>query len=120
VLQVAALPGARVTVGYRLMAASGDHVEARYGVNPEHLTDFALPNLRFTVAVRDAKEMREVMDAEVPPVAARLDGRMREASIDLSPWAGHAIEILLGVTASAAGPMDLAGWGTPRVVESAR
>jgi hypothetical protein len=78
VLEVASLPAARVSVGYRVTPASGDHFEASYGVNPEHLTDFALPDLRFTVAVRDADEMREVMDAEVSPVAARLDGRMRE------------------------------------------
>lgn len=120
VLRVSPLSGERVTVRYRLAPAPGDRFEASYGINPELLVGLALPDLRFTVSVRDSNGEREVLAADGASLDWASNGLWRSASVDLSPWAGQSIEIVLGLAASSEGPRDAAGWGSPRIVGVAR
>ena len=122
VLRVATLPDASVAVVYRVTPAPGERLRASYGLNPDHWEDLVPPECRFAVAVRgpgDGEE-RELVAATVDPLHEAEDRRWIPIDVDLSPWAGRAIELVLRTSGPPGAPMqpDRAGWANPRLVSA--
>jgi hypothetical protein len=74
-----------------------------------------LPWARFAVGVRDETGERELWSAEMSPMSQPRDRQWPLEVIDLSPWAGRSITLILHLRGVPARP-DLAGWGDPRLV----
>jgi hypothetical protein len=118
VLRVSTVLDASVSVAYGMVPEPGQRFETRYGINPDHWIDIPPPRARFAIAVRDAGGERELWGAEVDPMNNPHDRRWALASIDLSPWAGQGVDVVLRVTRPRGAPArsELVGWGDPRLV----
>ena len=116
VLRVTVVPDQRVTVRYHVTPLAGDRFEASFGVNPDQFTGAALPNLRFTVSLQDIDGEHELAAQDVTASNLAIASRWGEMSVDLSSWAGHSVELVLAVGASAQAPAETAGWGAPRII----
>jgi hypothetical protein len=114
VLRVAVIPDQRVTVGYHLTPLDGDRFEASFGVNPDQ-TLGPRPNLRFSVSLQNVDGEHELAARDVNASDHPSVGPWDKMSVDLSPWAGHPIELVLAVAASGHAPAGTAGWGAPRI-----
>lgn len=112
-------PEGEVELSVPVRAEAGERFEASYGVHPDCWPDPFTPRVRFAVAVRSGDTVREVAGEELDPPRRAADRPWRDVSIDLTPWSGQAIEIVLTVRASGGTPhAELAGWGEPRLVKS--
>jgi len=118
VLRTSTLPDGAVSVAYRLTPSAGQRLETRYGINPDRWIDLPPPRTRFAVAVCDVAGEHEIWSAEVDPTLDAADRRWAFASVDLSPWAGQAVDVVLRVRGPRGAPLrpDSAGWGDPRLV----
>lgn len=118
VLRMATLPHTTVTVAYRLTPVPGERLETAYGLNPDRLGEPLLPSARVRLLVRDGSDDRVVLDRSLDRVS---DG-WQPVTLDLSPWANRAVELLFQVTGvpGTRGDFDLVGWAEPRVVGGAR
>jgi hypothetical protein len=122
VLRVVTLPDATVSVSYRLTPAPGERFVAGYGVNPEHWVAYVPAEVRFGVVVREQDGAEhEVMAASVDPLRRASDRRWMPVFVDLSPWAGRPIDLVLRVTGTPGAPPqpNRAGWADPRLVGAA-
>jgi hypothetical protein len=112
------MPDAVVAVTYRLRPSAGERLVLAYGVNPDHWLDLPPARARFSVAVRTGGTERDVLAAETDPSFNPADRRWTEAVVDLSPWAGQPIEVVLRVAGPPGMPTraGMFGWGDPRLI----
>jgi hypothetical protein len=118
VLRVTTLPQATVAVAYTIVPEPGQRLETSYGINPERWIDVPSPHTRFAIAVREGDTERDVWSAEIDPMTNPNDRRWATVHVDLAPWAGRTVELVLRVRGTPGAPMrtDSAGWGDPRLV----
>jgi hypothetical protein len=124
VLRVATRPDAGIAVVYRVLPAAGDRFAAAVGVTPDRIGSYFVPPVTFTVGVRAAGGPQEqavwtsTIDVNRDPPARRLT----PVTIDLSPWAGATIELVLRTSSAPVAPpqSDCAGWAAPRVEAAGR
>jgi len=123
VLRVTTLPDAAVSVSYRFQPAQGQQLRASYGVNPDHWPDFPPARARFAIAVRGAGgEETDLLAADVDPFHRPEDRRWRDAAIDLGPWSGQTIDLVLRVTGPPGAQVrrDVAGFGDLRLLSPSK
>jgi len=119
VLRTTTLPEATVAVAVPVAAERGARFEVGYGVNGDRWGDLLPQRVRFTVSVRAAgRGERLVVSAEVDPYDREADRRWHDVAVDLTPWAGEPVEVVLRTTGPAGALPDanLAGWAAPRLV----
>jgi len=87
-----------------------------YGVNPERWLDAPSGPFTFTAEVEGAPHAG--FRATVDPYRKLADRRWIEGSLDLAPWAGGRVTLLLAIEAPAVPERadEIAGWAEPRVV----
>jgi 4-amino-4-deoxy-L-arabinose transferase-like glycosyltransferase len=119
VLRVTTEPGATVAVRVPLVPGPTTRVHTSYGVNPDHWSHLPRAALRFAVAVAADGRETTISESTLDPVYFRRDRRWPEVDVDLAPYAGRPVELVLRVTAPADVPPldDRAGFVVPRVVE---
>jgi hypothetical protein len=117
VVAVTTEPDTSVAVRYPLTPVPGEHFRVSYGLNPDHWAH--LPHLRvaFAVAVATPAGETPIADGTLQPLAVPADRRWVDVDVDLTPWAGQPIEIVLRTTGPpGVAPLDdRAGWGDPRI-----
>jgi hypothetical protein len=94
------------------------------GVNPARWPGLASGPFRFRVAVLTARgeegrgERRLLLEEEIDPAHEAADRRWFPVQVDLDPFRGRDVLLVLTVTAArlADAPGDLAGWAEPRLV----
>lgn len=125
VLRMATPPSGWLTVSLPLTPAAGDRFETWYGTNPDYLATLFAPGARFAIDVATPGDgAHEVFAARLAPNDAAADRQWKRVSVDLTPWAGRAIELRLRVaslltTGAGFARLDVAGWGDPRLVSGA-
>jgi len=118
VVRMSLVPEGRLAVSYAMRPAAGERFVTSFGINPDHDGDIYWPPVRFALAVRDAGGEHQVATGEFSAPHAEP---WHEATVDLGPWVGQPIDIVLRVATApgAALQTDVAGWGDPRIVGAA-
>ena len=119
VLRTSTLADATVAVILPVPVVTGERFEVGYGVNPDRWGDLLPHRVGFGISVRPpAGSERLVVSAEVDPYDRATNRRWHDVAVDLSPWAGETVELVLRTTGppGAAPDADLAGWAAPRLV----
>ena len=119
VLRTSTLADATVAVILPVPVVAGERFEVGYGVNPDRWGDLLPHRVGFAISVRPPTgSERLVVSAEVDPYDRATDRRWHDVAVDLSPWAGETVELVLRTTGppGAAPDADLAGWAAPRLV----
>ena len=119
VLRTTTLPDATVAVALSVAAENGARFEVGYGVNADRWGDLLPQRVRFTISVRaPGRSERLVVSAEVDPYDRAADRCWHDVAVDLTPWAGETVELVLRTTGPAGAVPDanLAGWAAPRLV----
>src|SRR5208337_5158011 len=86
--------------------------------NPEEPMSSDVPNIRFTVSLRDIEGDHELVARDLKTSNLTLNDGWGEISVDLSAWAGHRVDLVLAVGASAGASAATAGWGSPRITRA--
>ena len=94
-------PGATVAVRVPLAPGPTTRVHTSYGVNPDHWSHLPRAALRFAVAVAADGRETTISESTLDPVYFRRDRRWPEVDVDLAPYAGRPVELVLRVTAPA-------------------
>jgi len=118
VLRVTTFPEVAIAVRFRLTPAAGEHFRTAYGGDPDHWSHFPEAPIRFAVAVEPVAGGRhDVVAATVDPLTVPADRRWTDVDVDLTPWAGQPVDVVLRATgAKGVWPArDRAGWAEPRV-----
>ncbi len=111
-------PAAEVALRIPYAPRVGDRLSSSYATNPEHWEYIFTPPVRFRLAVAtDDGSERTLIEREVTPGNNAAQRRWFNVEIDLSPWAGQSIDIVLGVfTRWGTKPsFQLAGWEIPNI-----
>jgi 4-amino-4-deoxy-L-arabinose transferase-like glycosyltransferase len=118
VLRVTPPSGSAVAIYYGVTAATGLRLITSYGINPALLGDFVSAHARFAIDVRDELGEHQLVSTDVGLVPQAGGSSWRRSEIDLTPWAGRSIELVLRVSAppEATANLDLFGWMDPRLV----
>jgi hypothetical protein len=121
VLRTAVTPRETAEVRFDLMPAAGDRFAASAGVDPDRWQADPPPRARFAVVVEDGADAHVVYEREIAPRRRRADRHWAPLSVDLTPWAGRRITLVLRVTGPPAARAALpdAGWAWPRLVAGA-
>ena len=118
VLRVTTFPEVAIAVRFRLTPAAGEHFRTAFGGDPDHWSHFPEAPIRFAVAVEPVEgPRRDVVAATVDPLTVPADRRWTDVDVDLTPWAGRPVDVVLRATgAKGVWPArDRAGWAEPRV-----
>jgi hypothetical protein len=117
VLRVGTVPGTTVAVRIPLTPGPTTRVFTSYGVNPETWTRLPPFRPRFRIAVVADGAETSVADATILPFGVMADRRWTEVTVDLAPFAGQPVELVLRVTSPPDVPAfdDRTGFGEPRV-----
>ena len=118
VLRVATEPASTTAVRLPLTPGPTTHVFTSFGVNPEAWYRPPAFAPRFTIAVATPDAEHPMADAVLDPFDVQADRRWVDVDLDLSPWAGVPVELVLSVTSPPGVPpfADRTGFGEPRVV----
>lgn len=112
-------PATEVALRIPLQPRPGDRLRTAYATNPEHWEYIFYPAAEFRLAIAEAGGGEQTLlrrRLDTGPNA--LDRQWFAVDIDLAPWAGQDVELVLGVS-TVAGTFprnDLAGWRVPHVV----
>jgi hypothetical protein len=98
VLRVGTEPATTVAVRIPITPGPTTRVFTSYGVNPEAWSRLPPFRPRFRVAVADAGVETAVADATLAPFSVLSDRRWTDVTIDLAPFAGRPVELVLRVT----------------------
>jgi len=118
VLAMSTVPGGAVTVRYPLTASAGDHFQAACGIDPERFGETWLPPVRCRVVIeRGEGAPVDAAHVDLDPLRRPEDRRWVPIDVDLTPWAGTPIGLVLRLEGAAGAPPDpnLAGWAAPRI-----
>jgi hypothetical protein len=110
-------PAAEVALRVPITPRPGDRLRTGYATNPEHWEHVFYPAARFRLAIADSSGETTVEERQVSTGPNPQDRRWFEVDIDLSPWAGRDVDVVLGIS-TVAGTFprdDLAGWKMPRI-----
>jgi 4-amino-4-deoxy-L-arabinose transferase-like glycosyltransferase len=121
VLRVATLPASVVALHVARTPAPGDRFQAACGTNPERWGEAFVPAVHFRVIVRsDDDHDDEVASLDVDPLRRAADRRWIPIDVDLTPWAGRRVDLVLRAEGWHGAPIDtnLAGWADPRIVHA--
>ena len=122
VLWVGSIPDASVRVIYTIVPRPGARLETGFGVDPDEWLTPGGTQARFAIAIRAGGAEQLLWEREVDPARRPADRRWGTTELDLSPWAGRSIEVVLGARGPAAwrGQPGLIGWARPRLVGDAQ
>ncbi len=118
VLRVTTFAEVATVVRFRLTPAAGEHFRTAYGDDPDHWSHFPDAPVRFGVAVEPVDgPRRDVVDATVDPLTVPGDRRWTDVDVDLTPWAGQPVDLVLRTTGAPRSwpEHDRAGWAEPRI-----
>jgi hypothetical protein len=100
-------------------AAAGARVFTSYGVNPDMWMRLPRFTPRMTIAIADGDAETVVADATLDSMRVPADRKWTDVMVDLTPWAGHTVDLVLRAASPAGVPpfTDRTGFGDPRVVQ---
>ncbi len=116
VVELKTQPAAEVALRIPVTPRLGDRLSTGYATNPDHWEYLFSPPVRFRLAVVDKdRSERTLIEREIQHGTNPGQRRWFDVELDLSPWAGQSIEIVLGVfTRWGTKPsFDLAAWEVP-------
>ena len=110
--------GGHLTHGFRPNVSGKLFRYSAYGVNPETWSRLPPFRPRFRIAVASGGTETPIADATLTPLGVLTDRRWTDVTVDLAPYAGTPVELVLRVTSPADVPPfdDRTGFGEPRVV----
>jgi 4-amino-4-deoxy-L-arabinose transferase-like glycosyltransferase len=118
VLRVDADAGATTEVRLPVAATPTARVFTSYGVNPDMWSRLPRHRPRFAIAVATDGGETIVAEATLDPLRNLADRRWVDVTVDLAPWAGRSVELVLRVATAVDGTAstDRTGFGEPRLV----
>ncbi|MGH7893377.1 MAG: glycosyltransferase family 39 protein [Candidatus Binatia bacterium] len=122
VVRVTTLPQGTVTMRYPVTPSSGDRFETACGVDPERFGEVFVPPVWCAVAVAADGAERDITRVDLDPLRRPEDRGWVPMRVDLSPWAGRPVEIVLRAAGPPGAPSDqsLVGFADPRIVHAPR
>lgn len=109
-------PPTRIT--YKVVVPNDAWLHVWMGID-EQAWDKEGDGVLFFIGITDNGKYETVLSQHVDPHAARGDRRWVPVSLDLSPYAGHAVEIIFNTRPSPPGGTDtrndFAYWGAPAI-----
>jgi hypothetical protein len=118
VLRVTTQPAGAVELHVPLAPAAGERLETACAYDPERFGEVFVPPSTWAVAVVADGTRTDVAGRRLDPLRRPDDRRAAPVSVDLGPWAGRSIELVLSIEGPHGAPADanLVGWVRPRVV----
>jgi len=115
VVRMSLTEGAGGKITYQVVATAGQHVAVSYGINPDRQGDVWLPPILFSASLRGLDGQHDLLRARVMPAQVAV---WNELAVDLTPWAGQTVDIVLEVAPALGNTFvsDVAGWTPPRIV----
>jgi hypothetical protein len=122
VLWVGSLPGASIEVVYGVVPEQGARFASGFGVDPDQWLSPSGTQARFRVAVRADGVEQQLWETGIDPARRPEERRWASVDLDLGPWAGRRIDLVLRARGPAAvgGQPGLIGWARPRLVGGAQ
>lgn len=99
----------------RVWLPEGARLEFALGVDPG-VWDKTGDGVHFEVDVREGDAVTRLLSAYVDPKSNPADRRWHEHAVDLGPFAGRQVELVLRTLPGESGDFDWAGWAKPRVI----
>jgi hypothetical protein len=115
-LRVDPPPNGTLAVTFPLVPRPTTRFLTSYGQDPDSYG----PGVHMSIAVRERTGAETTLyAADSNPLRVPADRPWRDVDVDLAPWAGRPIELVLRTTGPTAVWPDAgyAGWGAPRLVE---
>ena len=118
VLRVDTERGGTTEVRLPVAATPTARVFTSYGVNPDMWSLVPRQQPRMTIAVAADGDETVVADATLDPLRVVADRRWFDVTVDLAPWAGRTVDLVLRVTSPRDEPalIGRTGFGEPRLV----
>ncbi len=114
-------PAGEIALRIPLQVENGDRLVTAFAGSPERWTDYFFPPVDFRLAVAADGSETTLVEKSLAIGTDPADRAWFPVDVDLSPWAGRRIELVLAMATrwGTQPSFDLGAWEIPRVVNSA-